>query len=332
MAFNTYGAEQSEKRESNVDYDALNKYVVDTVQAEQPETMVGVVSMIVDLGTQKLPDAEYEVDDEDKGLTVDELNEKHKEAIESGKITKYDMAYDNGKQVIKKFVPQKDRQAIVYAVDFPDVILDKGYFFGQSNPQPLRLFIGGQFWDGEKMLVQNMIALKVKKDDNIEGGNAWTMNPKSSLYKMALGAKLIETGKAFNPSRIDELLGKSLQFEIQVFMKPSKNGKSYYTEKLKYVGGLGRGQQPLTLDKTYMIEFNGDNDVEGLKQLRTHVVNTIKNATNYQGSKIQQQLENLNSGNNTSNDNKQDNSTPPKYDDSDIPFGDAKAEDVGDEW
>ena len=323
MAFNTYGAEQSEKRESSVDYDALNKYVVDFVQAEQPETMVGVVSMIVDLGTQKLPDAEYEVDDEDKGLTVDELNEKHKEAIESGKITKYDMAYDNGKQVIKKFVPQKDRQAIVYAVDFPDVIVDKGQFFGQSNPQPLRLFIGGQFWNGEKMLVQNMIALKVKKDDNIEGGNAWTMNPKSSLYKMALGAKIIETGKAFNPSRIDELLGKSLQFEIQVF----KNSKSYYTEKLKYVGGLGRGQQPLSLDKTYMIEFNGDNDVEGLKQLRANVVNTIKNATNYQGSKIQQQLESLNSGNNAS-DNKQGDSTPPKYDDSDIPSG----EDVGDEW
>ena len=42
MAFNTYGAEQSEKRESNVDYDALNKYVVETVQAEQPETMAGV--------------------------------------------------------------------------------------------------------------------------------------------------------------------------------------------------------------------------------------------------------------------------------------------------
>ena len=324
MAFNTYGAEQSEKRESSVDYDALNKYVVETVQAEQPETMVGVISMIIDLGTQKLPDAEYEVDDEDKGLTVDELNEKHKEAIGSGKITKYDMAYDNGKQVIKKFVPQKDRQAIVYAVDFPDVIVDKGQFFGQSNPQPLRLFSGGQFWNGEKMIVQNMIALKVTKDDNIEGGSVWTMKPNTTLYKMALGAKIIETGKAFNPSRIDELLGKSLQFEIQVF----KNSKSYYTEKLKYVGGLGRSQQPLTLDKTYMIEFNGDNDVEGLKQLRANVVNTIKNATNYQGSKIQQQLENLNSGNSTSNDSKQDTSTPPKYDDSDIHFG----EDVGDEW
>ena len=123
-------------------------------------------------------------------------------------------------------------------------------------------------------------------------------------------------------------IASELQFEIQVFMKPSKNGKSYYTEKLKYVGGLGRGQQPLSLDKTYMIEFNGDNDVEGLKQLRANVVNTIKNATNYQGSKIQQQLENLSNSGNTSTDSKQDNSTPPKYDDSDIPFG----EDVGDEW
>ena len=81
-----------------------------------------------------------------------------------------------------------------------------------------------------------------------------------------------------------------------------------------------------------MIEFNGDNDVEGLKQLRANVVNTIKNATNYQGSKIQQQLENLNSGNNTGNDSKQERGVPLGHDGYGIPFGDAKAEDVGDEW
>ena len=39
MAFNTYGAEQSEKRESNVDYDALNKYVVEDFKGEIKKTI-----------------------------------------------------------------------------------------------------------------------------------------------------------------------------------------------------------------------------------------------------------------------------------------------------
>ena len=296
MAFDAYGttSNESTKKESNVDFDALNKYVVETCGLQEPKTLRGVISTIVDLGTQKLPDATYKLEKEDVNLSIEELTQKYGLDIEEGRITKFDKAYDNDSKswLVQKFVPQKPRQAIVYAVDFPDIMLDKGKFFGEEegkNLKPLRLWIGGQHWNPveKKMLVNQVIPLKITKDEKI----GWTMRPNSSLYKIALGSEVIKTGESFMPERIDELLGKTLLFTAQVFFKKGNDGKSYYTEKLKYSSGLVMGMPTVSVDKTYLIQFNGDNDPQGLKEVRGHVLNTIKNATNYEGSKIQKQLE-----------------------------------------
>ena len=40
-----------------------------------------------------------------------------------------------------------------------------------------------------------------------------------------------------------------------------------------------------------LIHFEADNSEESIKELRAHVVNTIKKATNYEGSKIKGQIE-----------------------------------------
>lgn len=301
-----YGA-STNTNTSNVDFDALNNYSVETCGLQNPETLRGVVSVMVDLGTQELPDSQYLPDAEDVALSKEQLNTKYAADIADGKITKFDDAWDNLSKSFKvhKFVPQKPRQSVVFAVDFPEIMLDKGKFFGETtpNPKPLRLWFGGQFWNKEqsKMVVQNVIPLKVTKDDNIAGGKEWTMGVLSTPYKMALGAKLIAPNDAFNPSRVSELLGKTLQFEARVFFNKSKNGKEYYTEKLKYVGALGRGQEPLEVENTYLIQMNQPNDPQGLKELRKHVINTIENATNFEGSAIQKQLAEVRGGGGSSN-------------------------------
>lgn len=302
MAFDNYAPAPSATDKPAVDYDALNRYVVEECKLQQPETMLGVISMIVDLGTQKQNDATYKLEGDDVGLTAEQLTVKYAKEIAEGKISKFADAYDNDSSswLLQKFVPQKPHQSIAYAVDFPDIMLDKGKFFGEDkpNPKPLRMWIGGQYWNkhiGEKgkMLVQNVIPLKVTKDDKITG---WTMNPLSSMYKMALAAKLIQTDEAFLPENIDALLGKTLQFKAQIFFKKGKDGKEYYTEKLTYAAGMARGQAERQLDATYLIQFKQDNDPQGLKELRGHIVNTIQNATNYEGSAIQKQLEALKGG------------------------------------
>ena len=77
MSFDSYGAAQNGGNTStkSVNFDELNAYVVETAELEQRETLVGYVSMIVDLGTQEQPDAEvvFNGTEEDERKAVAEM-------------------------------------------------------------------------------------------------------------------------------------------------------------------------------------------------------------------------------------------------------------------
>ena len=280
-----------------VNFDDLNSYVVETAECQQPETLNGVIVGIIDLGNQRLPDAEYDVDSGDEDLSVEELEAKYADEIAAGKISKFDIVKDWStrppKEVIKKFVPQKDRQCITYAVDFPDVMLDKGQFFGEkSEPKPLRMYFGGQYYHQglKKMIVQNLLPLKlsnIAKDPKSQ--KLWSLNPKSQLHKMAVAAKIINTGEVFLPDQIDELLGKTLQFKVQIGFN-EKGDKKYYFEKMSFVGSLQRKDKPFENVDTFLIQMDEENDPEALKNLRKHIINTQMMATNWSGSALEKQL------------------------------------------
>lgn len=106
------------------------------------------------------------------------------------------------------------------------------------------------------MLVQNVIPLKVKNIADDGQPKKWSMATNSSLYKMAVAAKIINQGDAFLPQDADKLLGKTLQFKTQVFFNRGKDGKDYYTEKLAFATGLTRDQAEKQVDSTYLIQFN----------------------------------------------------------------------------
>lgn len=299
MAFKTSAVTTTSNNSDRpqVDFDALNEFVVEQVGCQQPETLNGVLTGIIDLGNQKLPDAEYDVDSGDESLTVEELTDKYSADIESGKISKFDIVKDWStrppKEVIKKFVPQKDRQCISYCVDFPDVMLDKGKFFGEnSEPKPLRLYFGGQYYNtfSKKMMVQNLLPLKITniaKDP--QNSKVWSLSPKSQLHKMAVAAKLINTGDAFLPDNIDELLGKTLQFKVQIGFN-EKGDKKYYFEKLSFLGAIQRKDKPFEDVPVFLIQMDEENDPEALKGLRKHIINTMEMSTNFEGSALQKQL------------------------------------------
>lgn len=280
-----------------VNFAEINEYIVEQVGCQQPETLNGVIVGIIDLGNQKLPDAEYDVDSGDEDLSVEELEAKYADEIAAGKISKFDFVKDWStrppKEVIKKFVPQKDRQCISYCVDFPDVMLDKGQFFGEkSEPKPLRLYFGGQYYHQglKKMIVQNLLPLKlsnIAKDPRNE--KLWSLNPKSQLHKMAVASKIINTGDAFLPDQIDELLGKTLQFKVQIGFN-EKGDKKYYFEKMSFLGSIQRKDKPFENVETFLIQMDDDNDPEALKNLRKHIINTQMMATNWSGSALEKQL------------------------------------------
>lgn len=258
----------NQSRES-VDWDALNASVIEQAGLQERETLTGIISLVIDLGTQEQPDAEFE-----SNIPLEEeaeIEEKFKGTYFKDGI--------NGKRM--RCWEQDPIQCITLAVDFPDIMVDRSEFFEDSEPKPLRLYLGGQFYNREHgMVVSNMIPLRLSKT----GG----FNEKSSLAKMALASKIIKSGEEFKASSLGELVGKSLQFEAQVFMKKAKNGKEYYTEYIRYVGGLPRGMEGLKLPyEPQVVTFNGDNDETSVLELRNHVKNTIRMAENYSGSKIE---------------------------------------------
>lgn len=267
----------STSTEGKVDYAELNQYVVDTAGLEDRTTLVGIVSGIVDLGIQEQEDAEikFDGDADAEAAEIEKFpNTYFKDGIDE--VTK--------KQVRLKCFSQKPIQSVAVAVDFPDIIVDKGQFYGESNPQPLRLWLGGQFFiQGVGMVIGRPIPLK-----NDTSTGKWSFRKNHIFHKMAVAAKLIKADEPFVSRDIDQLLGKAMQFEVQVYIKNSK----YYTEYIKFAGGVARGQAVPELPfDPFAIEFNGNLTPENMLNLRNHVINTIKRANNYEGSKIQGFLE-----------------------------------------
>lgn len=280
MAFDSYGSQKNESNKQTVDYEAINKHVVEVAQLEQPEVLVGYVSVIADLGTQEQADAEVV-------FTGDE--EAERQAVADNPNTYFKNGVDpvSKKAVRLKCWPQKPIQSVAVAVDFPEILVDKGQFFGESNPLPLRMWLGGQFYIPDAgMVVGRPTPLKINKSMGF-----WSFDKKHLFHKMAVAGKLIKAEEAFLPQDIDKLLGKAFQFTAQIFFKESK-GKQYYTENVKFTGALGRGQvEPELLTTPQLVQFNQQNTPEALKELRSHVINTIKRAKNFEGSSIQKQLE-----------------------------------------
>ncbi len=273
----------SSSRSSNgpkIDWDALNKDVVaqvrEQLESDGPETIAGVIAGIVDLGTQPMEDAEVEY----KGDASQEAKD-----IAEKPDTYFKDGFDRlGKPIRLKCWPQKPQRCIAIAVDFPGVIVDKGKHFGESKPLPLRLWLGGEFWMGEEIgtVIARPTPLKWKKNEK----GTPTFDVKHQLYKMAVDAKVIKPGEAFNPHGVDKLLGKAFLFKVHVHYKDSKKtGKSYYTESIVYAGGLARGMAvPETKTEPFLYYMNKPPESDPKEQLRMHVVNTMRRSQEWEGS------------------------------------------------
>ena len=327
------GQQSSSSEYKEVDWKAMQEYVVKEAAAEQPETLVGVVSSIIDTGIQPQSDAEY-IFEGNEQAEAEEIKKDSRVRFET-RAKFYDN--DNKKWVENvrlKVVPRKDVQQVAVTIDFPDIMLDKGQFFGDTSGEkkPLRLILGGEFKPSKDspIIVAKPLALTVRKNDKTY--NEWSFMPNHTFYQMAVGAKLIEKGKPFLPDNIGQLIGKAFQFEVQVGF----NDKGYYFEKCSFKAALGRGQVVPQFDPSIlsMVLFDVDNKEEYIKTLRASIKNTIKRAKNYQGSKIQQQLEGSQSSNNQQNVESNTNAQvsqqsapnravePPSYVTEEVPFDD----------
>lgn len=288
MAFKVVGTPSGGNSESNVDFDAINRYRVEAAGLQERETVPGYVATLIDLGVQKQPDAEVTftgTPEEEEAICAQYPDTYFKDGIDQ----------ESKKEVRLKCWPQKPVQSVVLGIDFPDIIVDMAEAYGEpSNPKPLRLYTGGQFYvPTQGMIVARPTPLRVVNLDKTRKTKKWSLAQNNMLHKMAVAAKLIKPDEAFLPDRIDELLGQTFQFEAQVYMKKSGQ-KEYFTEYLKFASALGRGQSVGELTtEPYLVQFDEENSDDAIIELRQHVVNTIKGAENYKGSVIQKQIETL---------------------------------------
>lgn len=308
MSFNFEGgkAQDNTKPKVDVDFQALNQHIVDEVKCEEPEVVKGVVAGIVDLGLQSQPDGQYALEGDDIGKTVEQLNKTYAEQLADGSITKFEIAYNSEtkQREVMKFVPRKPQQSVDLLIDFPEILVNKGKFYGKEDaePKPYRMSLGGQFWQKSKgengvMLLQKLTPLRLTNigDDT---NKIWSMSPLSVLHKMAVDGGLIKKGEAFVPQQITDLLGKTYQFQIQAFFKEGRNGKSYFTENIKYVGKLPRGGEPFEDYPTFCTQFNPladedgkqANDQEALKQLRAVQISQMQQSPAFAESVIVKEL------------------------------------------
>lgn len=276
MSFEVRNTGNHSEDRVQIDWESLNKYIVETAQLQQQECLVGIVSGVHDLGVQPQEDAQLEW----KGTPEEEAAE-----IAKNKDTYFEDLKDygdGGKVKRYKRFPVKPAQSVAITVDFPDIQIDKGQFFGKSNPAPLRLVLGGEF----KSFIAKPLSLTLRKNDKTN--NQWSFPFNHTLYKMAVGAKIINQGEPFLPNDIDKLLGKALQFKAQVFF----NKEGFYTEKCAFAAGLSRGQVAPELDESLlsMVMFNADNKKEHLDQLRSSIKNTMRKASDFAESKLKDQI------------------------------------------
>lgn len=272
-----------------VDWDALNAHVIEAAgTATKARSIPGVISGIYDLGEQNLPDAEKPF----VGTAEDEAK-----AIAEKPATYFKDGFDDkGTPCRLKCWPQKPVQQVAIAVDFPQVMVDKGQFFGNSNPQPLRMLLNGEFTlpsDKTRVVGRPYNIRETKHDDG-----TWAFAKNNGLHKLAAACEILDAKGYFKKERIGELLGKVAQFQFRVWMKTGKNGGEFFTEDVSLVGLVPEGINIPAIPEGILhgVNLYADNAPEAVKQLRLAVKNTMKRANNFEGSKLQAELAALEGG------------------------------------
>lgn len=271
-----------------VDWDARAKYLVETIDASQaPESKIGIISGIVNLGIHAQDDAAAKF----TGTAADEAAEIAKNPLQYFET----MDDDNGVPTRYKRWPVKPCQAVALFIDFPDKQLNQSQFFDDVDSgelQPHRMLLNGEFFlKGVGKTVGRPYNLQEKP--NASGG--WSLKNNTQLFKLAQATGCLDEQGNFKAQHVGKLLGKAAMFEIQVFLKKGSDGKEYLQEKIKLNGSIPKIMVPMipVLDKKHLFGVNirGKQDPEVIKNLRVSVTNTMKQATNYAGSDFQKAFE-----------------------------------------
>lgn len=262
-----------------VDWNAINRQV-------ETDNHTAIISQIVDLGVHTPPlsattdkSTEFDTREEAEALVAQVSEMLKKSDFEKVKITE-----QGGKFVVNAQVRQpKDRQEIAVFADLVDTVVDYGSEIGQK---PFRVLLN-KTWKGDIRGLGLAVVPPQKQ------GGVWTFAPNSMLTELAKVTRqnTITDGSVKNDlNNIGLILGKSLMVDI---VKTDENDKVYVNVK-----GISSVPSALakTIDYTLVnpvgISFD-DVTVESLQAagIRGSIIKKIKQANNYEGSRMQKAIE-----------------------------------------
>ena len=259
---------------SNIDWEGLNKHVAESVQGAcgceegTAAGVIGIISGIVDVGKHQDPERVEPMDEGDAAT-----KEWKQRMVDNKKAT-----VDEDGNFHFQAAPC---QEVCFYVDFPNITVDKGQFFGDSNPAPYRVLLGGVFDRKPAQLTK----VQGYKNSN----NEWVFGDKNRATKLAKAAKVSGIKDGFAQSRLLELIGKPVQFSLEVYI----NSAGYLQEKVLQPSPLMAGIPVPEYDENllFYVGMNEDNEDAYLKVLTKPVKGYIEGALDYEGSKLQEQLE-----------------------------------------
>lgn len=98
----------------------------------------------------------------------------------------------------------------------------------------------------------------------------------------------MKPGKRVITAQLGRLLDESFFYEVAI--KHNKFGNVKY--KIFYQDAI-KLSVPQAEKSSFYIGFNRENDLDALRSLESHVINTIKQSSQYPGSLIEQQITQL---------------------------------------
>lgn len=282
MAFQTTGSTQTagstERRQ--VDYKALNEHLVAVAGGGKQRSLPGIITGIYDLGLQKLDDAAIQVTDAEWVKRFPEYDgTKEGEKAVIAKAGREDARFEEFEGNYCFRYKQKPVQQVAVSVDFPQIMADKSlHFTGTSQPMPLRLILNGEF----NRLVQKPFNLRSMNHNQGKPGAAkWALAKNSQLHKLADASGILDKDGLFKAERLDELLGKVVQFQIRLYF----NDKGFYKEDIKIAGivpeGLPHPELPETVTLALVQMWDADLDKTAALEARACIKNHQRKALNF---------------------------------------------------
>ena len=274
MSFSKKGKVSQESAPSNhpqVDWSAYNAHILEKVLEAtdngDSKNQVCFISGVVDTGTQPAiePYTVYDADIEG-GANY----EKQQKLISAD----FGCFIENG----KFHIPQKPVDSVVFFVDFPEILIDYGKFFGDgdSEPKPYRTLLAGE-WDG--------VATYTSLQPSSEGYGGKS--------RISVLAKATGCTKGNPPSNFDiaELLGKPFTMDVAASTGGDKN--QYVNIRVSSPSSKHKAIPfPDHTVTPFGVGMNSENSDEAIKQIfrKSSLLARLALAEEWETSKLKAQI------------------------------------------